>query len=125
MSVLINSKVFPAEYLSTPEEIQQGMMGRDRLDGCMVFKLEKGHHSFWMKNCLINLDIVFVLNGRISKLHTNCPPAGNQLSPPRYTGIGDHVIEFPAGTSSGWKVGDKVNLYLGTDLNPVSSKSHI
>lgn len=118
MNVRINDKNFPAEVMSTPEEIEKGMMNRDTLNGCMVFKLGKGHHSFWMKNCLIPLDIVFILNGRISRIHHNCPPADrHSLTLPRYTGIGDHVIEFPGGSCSDFKVGDKVNLYLGTVSN--------
>ena len=59
MSVHINNKTFTAEYLSTPEDIERGMMGREELNGCMVFKMGRGHHSFWMKNCLIPLDIIF------------------------------------------------------------------
>ena len=117
--VLVNDKQFPAEYLSTPEEIQRGMMGRDSLDGCMVFKMGTGHHSFWMKDCIIPLDIVFVNKSRISRIHHDCQPAGRSINPPRYTGIGDHVIEFPSGTCSKWKVGDRVSLYLGTPQNPV------
>jgi uncharacterized membrane protein (UPF0127 family) len=120
MSVRIGDKTFDAEYLQTPEDIQKGMMGRKELNGCMVFKMNRGHHSFWMKNCLIPLDIVFVLNNRISNIHHNCPPAEqHQLNPPRYGGIGDHVIEFPGGTCSKFKVGDRVNMYLGTPQNPV------
>ncbi len=119
MSVIINSQTFPAEYLKTPEELQQGMMGRDTLNGCMVFKMGLGHHSFWMKDCVIPLDIVYVLKNRISKIHNNCEPAQGRLNPPRYSGIGDHVIEFPAGTASNWKVGDRVAMYLGTPMNPV------
>jgi uncharacterized membrane protein (UPF0127 family) len=120
MSVHINNKTFPAEYLSTPEEISKGMMGRNSLEGCMVFKMGKGHHSFWMKNCLIPLDIIFVLNNRINHIHSNCPPAQpGRMNPPKYSGIGDHVIEFPAGITNGWKVGDKVAMYLGTPQNPV------
>ena len=120
MSVHINNKTFSAEYLSNPEDISRGMMGRNSLDGCMVFKMGKGHHSFWMKNCLIPLDIVFVLNNRINRIHSNCPVEdSHRMTLPRYTGIGDHVIEFPAGTSDGWKVGDKVAMYLGTPQNPV------
>ena len=120
MSVHINNKTFNAEYLSSPEQIRKGMMGRNSLDGRMVFKMGKGHHSFWMKNCLIPLDIVFVLNNRISHIHSNCPPADSgRMNPPKYTGIGDHVIEFPSGTCDGWKVGDKVSMYLGTPQNPV------
>jgi uncharacterized membrane protein (UPF0127 family) len=121
MSVHINNKTFPAEYLSSPSEIQKGMMGRTELNGCMVFKMGKGHHSFWMKDCLIPLDILFVLNNRINRIHSNCEaPDPHRMTLPRYSGIGDHVIEFPAGTCDGWKVGDKVAMYLGTPQNPVS-----
>jgi len=119
MNVRINDKIFPAEVMSTPEELSKGMMDRDSLEGCMVFKMNKGYHSFWMKGCLVPLDIVFVLNNRISKIHNDCQPSGNSLTPSRYTGIGDTVIEFPSGTAKDWKVGDKVNMYLGTPQNPV------
>jgi uncharacterized membrane protein (UPF0127 family) len=120
MSVRIGDKIYDAEYLTTPEETERGMMGRTELDGCMVFKLNKGHHSFWMKGCKIPLDIVFVLNNRISKIHQNCPvPDEHRMNPPKYTGIGDHVIEFPAGVASGFKVGDRVSMYLGSPENPV------
>jgi uncharacterized membrane protein (UPF0127 family) len=118
--VIINNKQFPDEYLSKPDELARGMMGRDSLEGCMVFKMGKGHHSFYMKNCKIPLDIVYVLNKRISHIHKNCPvPDRHQMTLPRFTGIGDHVIEFPAGTATNWKVGDKVNMYLGAPQNPV------
>ena len=117
---MIGNKIFNAEYLSEPDDLSKGMMGRENLDGCMVFKMGKGHHSFWMKNCLIPLDIVFVLNNRISAIHKNCPPAEpHRMNPPKYTGIGDHVIEFPGGTCSDFKIGDRVNMYLGTPINPV------
>lgn len=120
MSVRINNITYHAEYMTTPEQKRLGMMGRKELDGCMVFKMGKGHHSFWMKNCLIPLDIVFVLNNRINHIHPNCPPANqHRMNPPSYSGIGDHVIEFPAGTSDGWRIGDKVAMYLGSPLNPV------
>jgi len=117
MSVLINNQTFPAEYLE-PHEFQKGMMGRDSLNGCMVFKMGMGHHSFWMKDCLIPLDIVYVLKDRISKIHNHCQPCEDDCSQ-RFPGIGDHVLEFPAGTASNWKIGDKVKMYLGSPLNPV------
>lgn len=108
MLTIINNEKFSSEIMNTPEEISKGMMGRTELNGCMIFNVGKGHHSFWMKNCLIPLDIVFVLNNRITKIHRNCPPAGNKLTPIKYTGIGDYVLEFPANTSKNWKTGDKV-----------------
>lgn len=121
MSIIINNKMFPAEYLNTPEEKTRGMMGRENLEGCMVFKMGKGRHTFWMRGCLIPLDIVFINNNRISKIHHNCPPADDHdMNPPRYSGIGDHVIEFPSGIAKNFKVGDKVRMYLGSPQNPVS-----
>lgn len=50
----------------------------------------------------------------------NCPPADrHSMNPPRYSGIGDHVIEFPANTAKDWKIGDKVRMYLGAPQNPI------
>lgn len=113
---MINNQTFPAEYLSEPQDLQKGMMGRESLEGCMVFKMGLGHHSFHMKSCLIPLDIVFVHKNRISRIHPNCQPCDGECKQ-KYTGLGDHVIEFPSGTASNWKVGDKV--YLGSKFNPV------
>lgn len=106
MNVRINNKTFVLEVKETDEEIKQGMMGRDSLEGAMLFNVGKGHHSFWMKNCKIPLDIVFINNNRISKIHENCQPCDECNE--NFTGIGDKVLEFPAGTSNGWKPGDRV-----------------
>jgi uncharacterized membrane protein (UPF0127 family) len=68
----------------------------------------------------LNLDIVFVNKNRINGIHLNCPVEDpHRMTLPRYTGIGDHVIEFPAGTANNFKVGDRVNMYLGTPKNPL------
>jgi len=107
-SVTINKQTFPVEYLTKPEDIKKGMMWRTNLNGCMVFDVGLGYHSFWMKNCLLNLDIVFVLNGKIKKIYLNCPKESSEKKIPTYDGIGEYVIEFPSGTSSNWKIGDKV-----------------
>ena len=105
MNVRINDKTFPLEVMSTDEEIKKGMMGRNELNGAMLFDIGKGHHSFWMKNCLIPLDIVFLTNNKISKIYNDCQPCDKCTE--KYTGIGDKVLEFPAGTANNWKMGDK------------------
>lgn len=111
MNVIINNKSFPTEIMNTPEEKQKGMMGREFLDGCMAFNMGKGFHSFWMKDTLIPLDIIFVNNKQISNIHLDCQPGGRRMNPPSYTGIGNYVIEFPSGTANQWKIGDKVSMY--------------
>ena len=110
MSVILDGKVYEAEYMETPEQIKHGMMGRRELKGCMVFNMGKGHHSFWMRKCLIPLDIVFVNKGVITKIHHDCQPCDLNCDK-RYTGIGDHVVEFNSGTCRNSKVGDRVSLY--------------
>ena len=111
MKIKINNYTSDAEYFSTPEELETGLMDRESLDGCAIFNVGNGHHSFWMKNCKIVLDIVFIQHNRITKIHLNCPPAGNKLNPPRYTGIGDYVIELPGNTAKNWKIGDRVFIF--------------
>jgi uncharacterized membrane protein (UPF0127 family) len=63
------------------------------------------------------LDIVFVLNGRISKIHRDCQPCSGEDCQ-RYHGPADHVFEFPSGACESFKEGDQANLYLGTKFNP-------
>jgi uncharacterized membrane protein (UPF0127 family) len=104
--------------MSSPEDIEKGMMGRESLEGGMGFRLRKGYHFFHMKNCLIPLDIVFVLNGRISTIHRDCQPC-NDEDCKKYTGAADIVFEFPSGTAENFKEGDRAILYLGTKYNPV------
>ena len=118
MQLSVNGQKFPVELMSSPEDIQRGMQGRDSLDGCMGFKLKRGNHTFWMKDCLIPLDIVFVLNGRINKIHRDCQPCSGDNCK-RYHGAADHVFEFPSGTCESFKEGDQANLYLGTKYNQV------
>jgi uncharacterized membrane protein (UPF0127 family) len=109
MAVIIDGQVFYAEYMTTPDQIKQGMMGRKELKGCMVFDMGKGYHSFWMHKCLIPLDIIFVNKNVITNIHLDCQPCDLECDK-RYTGIGDHVVEFPSGTCNNLKVGDRVNL---------------
>ena len=112
--VIINNERYNAEYMTTSQQLQEGMMLRKSLDGCMVFRLGSGNHTFWMKDCLIPLDIVFVANNKINKIYPNCPP-DRKIIPTKYPGYGDHVIEFPAGTSSKFKVGDVVGMWKDTE----------
>jgi uncharacterized membrane protein (UPF0127 family) len=116
MKLKIKDKTFPVEMMITPEELGKGMMNRSNLDGTMGFKLKKGIHSFWMKDCLIPLDIIFVLNNKITKIFRNCEPC-NSDDCETYQAMADYVFEFPSGTCEDFNEGDKTNLYLGTKFN--------
>jgi uncharacterized membrane protein (UPF0127 family) len=72
----------------------------------MVFVFSDGdlRRSFWMKNTLIPLDMVFVRkNGRVDTVAANVPsttPATTDLDIPWRYGIGTYVIELAAGEAA-------------------------
>jgi uncharacterized protein len=109
MKLQIKDKVLPCEVKSTAEGIKQGMMGRGRLDGCMLFILpSKDEQSFWMKDCLIGLDIVFLDNNKVTTIHKNCEPCDDDCQ--SYKGFGNLALEFNAGFC------DEIKLQVGDEV---------
>ncbi len=96
MNVIINNKPITLELMSTPNSRSTGMMGREYLNGGMLFLFpEVAERSFWMKNCLIHLDIIFIVNNKITKIYRDCPPC-NTNNCTSYTGRGNKVLELPS-----------------------------
>lgn len=95
----------------TKEEISQGMKGLtfDRTFSGMLFFMNSGDHAFWMKDCIISLDIIFIKNGVVNKIHHKCSPCFQEPCP-NYIGNGDLVLELRGGSCKkmGIKEGDKV-----------------
>jgi uncharacterized membrane protein (UPF0127 family) len=103
----INQYVFRTKVLTKPKEIRSGMMGKrfTKEFDALLFVMNRPTSSFWMKNCIVPLDVVFVDNSntpinKITKIYHNCPPCYNtiDLLCPRYVGDGNLVIELPGGT---------------------------
>lgn len=107
----------------------KGLMFRKELpdDGGMIFLFDKPEkHSFWMRNTLIPLDIIFLdAKGKIDSMHTMKPekPQGKDESEEDYCdrlrsypskGKVIAAIELNAGmvASLGLKVGDQVEIYM-------------
>ena len=66
MKIQLNGEILKAEVMDTPSKRSIGMMGRKELDGAMVFPFGNvGERSFWMKDCLIPLDILFISGSKI------------------------------------------------------------
>tara|TARA_R110000824_G_scaffold146193_3_gene314884 strand:- start:308 stop:640 length:333 start_codon:yes stop_codon:yes gene_type:complete len=100
MNVIIDNKQVPLEIMSSPTSVRLGMMGRSTLNGGMLFLFpEVAERSFWMKDCLISLDIVFIIGDKVTKVHRDCPPC-NENKCESYYGIADKVLELPAGEYS-------------------------
>ena len=69
---LPNGVQIEAEVVRTPEQLREGLMGRDSLppNGGMLFCFAgPGQHSMWMANTRIPLDILWISSsGRIVEI---------------------------------------------------------
>lgn len=99
MDLVINDNIFRVKCMVTPRDIQNGMMGKtfdESFDG-MLFLMEDGNHSFWMRGCIISLDILFIKNNQISKIYHNSKPCDTDICED-YLGSGEMVLELPGNT---------------------------
>lgn len=103
---------FQAELASTPAQLAQGLMYRQELgpDRGMLFIFpEVTQTSFWMKNTLIPLDMIFI--GADRKIVSIVENAAPQTTTPRSAeGPFQYVLEIEGGRSAalGLRPGDKV-----------------
>jgi uncharacterized membrane protein (UPF0127 family) len=112
MQICIKDNTFSCEVVYSTEKLREGMMGKtfDGFDGMLFIMPEDTTQSFWMKDCIIPLDILFIRDGIINDISPNCPPC-NSDECPNYIGDGGFVLELPGGTckSKGIKIGDEVD----------------
>ena len=111
MEVKINDNTFKVKPLTDKDSQAEGMMGKDfddTFDG-MLFLMGGKEQCFWMKNCIIPLDILMIKNNVIVNIHENCPPCNDEECP-SYCGMGNIVLEIPGGTCEelGIQPGDSV-----------------
>jgi len=103
---------FIVEVARTGEEQAQGLMFRTQLapDRGMIFPMDPPRPaSFWMRNTLIPLDMIFVrADGTIANIEANTVPYSEE--PMRSAGPVAAVLEIPGGRSAelGIKPGDRV-----------------
>ena len=94
--------VFNVEVARTDAEQDQGLMFRTSLpaDGGMLFPFEKPRiGSFWMKNTLIPLDMIFIrADGSIDRIAENTIP--ESLEPVVSGGEVSAVLELAGGTAA-------------------------
>jgi hypothetical protein len=103
---------FTVEVARTPEEQALGLMNRASLDpdrGMIFPMVPVRDASFWMKNTLIPLDMIFIrADGTIANIEANTVPLS--LEPVYSAGPVGAVLEIAGGRSAelGIKPGDKV-----------------
>lgn len=112
MLLNINDIQFNVKTLITDKDKSTGMMNKkfDKPNDGLLFISEPKQQSFWMKNCLIPLDIIMINNKKINKIHHNCPPCQDDECR-NYVGFANLVLELQGGTCEklGIKEGDIVN----------------
>ncbi len=115
ITIYVQDKPFRVEIADTPEKHARGLMFRRDLksDFGMLFVFEGEEvRSFWMKNTLIPLDMIFI-NGakQIVGMHESVPPCTADPCPSYESGLpARFVLELAGGTANKLKlkIGDKI-----------------
>lgn len=103
---------FDIELAETPAQQAQGLMFREKMapDAGMLFIYDRPQPaSFWMKNTLIPLDMIFIgTDGRIVNIHQNAVP--QSLDAVNSAGPVKAILEINGGMSTrlGIRAGDRV-----------------
>ncbi len=113
--VCFEDNCFFVELAITPQEQAQGLMFRESLDSDkgMLFIFENGEESsFWMKNTLIALDIIWINNDKeVVFISKNTQPCNSDTCSIINSGVKTrYVLELNGGITDkiGLEVGDKV-----------------
>ena len=105
------SHLVQVEVADTDAKRERGLMFRKELPegrGMLFLFGEEGEHSFWMKDTLIPLDLIFVdSSGRVTGIVARARPLTLE---PRSGGPSRMVLEVPGGwaASRGVRVGDRM-----------------
>ena len=119
--VCFKNNCFIVELAKTQEQITRGLMFRESMDAnkgmLFVFGREE-QHSFWMKNTLIALDIIWIdANKRVVHIEKDMRPciAGQECEKIKSNESAKYVLELNAGIAD--KIGLKINheLYFNID----------
>lgn len=110
------------EIADSDYERQLGLMNRKEMkenEGMLFIFPMQGNQSFWMRNTLISLDMLFINDQKqIVTIHKNTKILSDQSYPASQPAI--YVVEVLAGFTDKYniRVGDKIN-WMGTRLaNP-------
>jgi uncharacterized membrane protein (UPF0127 family) len=117
VTIYIQDKPFLAEIADTPEKQSNGLMFRQKIKddyGMLFIFPEEDTRSFWMKNTIIFLDIIFLnRKQQIVDMFVSVPPCRSDPCP-SYTGKlpAQYVLEINGGLAKKLKlkIGDKIFL---------------
>lgn len=118
---LPNGKKLDVEIARSAQEQEIGLMFRKALApnrGMIFVYTNESVHTFWMKNTLIDLDMVFIgANKRVTSVAASVPkttPETPDDQIPRRGGRGQYILEIPAGRAKA--LGIEVGTLLSFNL---------
>lgn len=113
-SVVIGNQIVSLEIADTAAKRQRGLMERKSLPdnhGMLFIFDEPTKPVFWMKDCFISLDIIFIKDSKIVNMYQSVPPC-QQFPCEQYPSVEfvDRVLEVSAGFTKkhNVKINDKV-----------------
>lgn len=130
-SLPVSTLVFPdgksisVELAMTPKDREYGLMNRTSLppDYGMLFVFPREQAmQFWMKNTLVDLDMVFIgADKRITEVHKDVPrsaPDTPEANLARRGGAAQYVLELPAGDAQRHTLSRGQSLVFDVSLPP-------
>lgn len=126
----IAGQLVQLEVTRTPQEQMMGLMYRTSLpdNRGMLFQFDPPQPvRFWMKNCKMSLDMIFLEQGVVRSIVAEAPPCTREPCPtygPDSQTLIDQVIELRGGRAAelGLKVGDRIPIEFLSPATP-SQKS--
>ena len=101
MNVTINDNIFKVKLYMTQNSIREGMLKKrfnEDFNGMLFLMGEEKEQSFWMYECIIPLDIIFIKDNKIKSIFHNCPPCKSTTTCNNYQSEADKVLEVKGGT---------------------------
>ncbi len=128
-AVVIGEETFKLEVAANEKSRAKGLMNREKIDehGGMIFVYKRAQvRSFWMKNCLVDIDLLYLDGGgRIVSMHKmkKEPPRGENETSTAYERRlkryhSRRAAQFIIELKAGWidrlkpKVGETIELDL-------------
>jgi hypothetical protein len=114
--VKINDRVIIAEVVETMADQARGLSGRKSLggdEGMLFVYSQKNRPTFWMKDMLFPIDIIWIADDKIVDIGENLPvPDGDNVATAQPKDEINYVLEVNAGfvQKNSIKIGDRVEL---------------
>ncbi len=114
-TIIIKDTKLQVFVASADDEVMQGLSGREKLldnQGMLFLFSDVDYRTFWMKDMLFDIDMIFIEDGKIVDIAKNMPKPKPFEWPATYSSKShaDMVLEVNAGLSylNGWEVGDDI-----------------